>query len=196
MRSCEPIVVRCRLMASVARLIAVVPHVVVHGLRDRDDIEPELVESGGVAERVVAADCNQVVEAEFFQVLEHVLAHVEHRRRDALFRELGLRKIDALNEVRDLLHLGGIRSAGVEERTARPVDGPRILARQGKNVAGHAGGIVEVDVRESFPASSDAGYFDAVIAGSVRDVLDDRIETWDIAATGQDAYALRRHEFS
>ena len=70
MRSCEPTVVRWRSMASdgardggrKADAVLGVPDVVVHRLGDRDHLDAELVERGGVAQRVVAADGDQVVE--------------------------------------------------------------------------------------------------------------------------------------
>ena len=47
-----------------------VAHVVVHRLGDGDDLEALAVELGGVAERIVAADGDQVIEAEGLDVLQ------------------------------------------------------------------------------------------------------------------------------
>ena len=84
MRSCEPTVVRWRWMAShgardggrEADAVLGVADVVVHRLRDGDDLDAELVELGRIAERVVAADGDQVVDAERLEVRQHLAGDV------------------------------------------------------------------------------------------------------------------------
>ena len=51
-------------------------HVVVHRLGDRDDLDALLVQADPVAERVVAADRDDVVDAEVLEVLEHLAGQV------------------------------------------------------------------------------------------------------------------------
>ena len=50
--------------------------VVVHRLRDGDDVHPFIVQPLAVAQRVVAADGNQHVDADVLEILQHVLRDV------------------------------------------------------------------------------------------------------------------------
>ena len=55
--------------------------VVVHRLGDGDDRHPLVVQAHAVGQRVVAADRDQVVDAEQLEVLEHLGREVVRRRR-------------------------------------------------------------------------------------------------------------------
>src|SRR5674476_1421839 len=77
-RSCEPRVVRWRLIASFARVTAVekpmqysVPWTSLSIVLDRDDLDAGVREHLRVRERVVPADRDQRVDAQALQVLEH-----------------------------------------------------------------------------------------------------------------------------
>jgi hypothetical protein len=54
-------------------------HIVVHRLRDADDVYPFVVQTLAVTERVVASDRNQNVDSDVLEVLEHVLGDVVDR---------------------------------------------------------------------------------------------------------------------
>jgi len=76
-RSCDPRVVRWRLIASLARLMAVEKpmqysclDVVVHRLGNGDQLDALVGQDLAEAQRVVAADRDQVVKAELLDVLE------------------------------------------------------------------------------------------------------------------------------
>jgi hypothetical protein len=49
-------------------------------------------------------------------------------------------------------------------------------------------------VRQAFPAAADANDFTIDFAGAIDHCLDDRVETRNIAAAGEDADTLRGHE--
>ena len=51
-------------------------NVVVHRLRNRDDIHPLVVQSFAIAERVVPADRDQDVDANVLEVFQHVFGDV------------------------------------------------------------------------------------------------------------------------
>src|SRR5690348_1356896 len=51
-------------------------NIIVHGLRDRDDVHAFVVKALAVAERVVATDRDQHVDADVLEILEHVLRNV------------------------------------------------------------------------------------------------------------------------
>ncbi len=80
-----------------------VAHVVVHRLGDGDDFDARLVEVGGVAQRVVAADGHQVLDAQPLQVAQHLRSHVEDRRGDALLGRLRGGELLALRGTRGWL---------------------------------------------------------------------------------------------
>src|SRR5215831_16110532 len=91
-RSCEPTVVRCRWMASLARVIAVEKpmqysvlrtDVIVHRLRDGDDLDAKFVELGRITGRVVTADGDQVFDAEPREVGQHLAGEVPCHGRAA-----------------------------------------------------------------------------------------------------------------
>jgi hypothetical protein len=62
-----------------------VAHVIVHGLRDGNDLDAELVELGGIAQRVIPADRDQVFDAESREVGNHLGGEVPGLGRDAVF---------------------------------------------------------------------------------------------------------------
>jgi hypothetical protein len=113
MRSCEPMVVRCRFTASLARATAVekpmqysVPRtIVVHGLGHRDDGEPRAVEHLRVGERVVAADRDEVVDTQLAEVLEHERGQVVDVLADP--QRLGARCVQGGRQPRTA-HLAGV----------------------------------------------------------------------------------------
>ena len=80
MRSCEPTVVRWRSMASMARVMAVEKPMQYSVLRTSLSIVfgtamtfmPCWSSVGGVAERIVAADGDQVIEAQRLDILQHL----------------------------------------------------------------------------------------------------------------------------
>ena len=69
-----------------------IPHVVVHRLGDGDDLHALAVELGGVAQGVVAADGDQVIEPEGLDVLQDGGGDVEDGGSDALLGGLVLRE--------------------------------------------------------------------------------------------------------
>ena len=69
-----------------------VVNVVIHRLRDGNDLHAELIELGRVAERVVAADGNEVFDAERREVRQHLLGDVPCVGGDA-FTTHGERKV-------------------------------------------------------------------------------------------------------
>ena len=103
MRSCEPDggalpldgFGRARDGGRKADAVLGIAHVVVHRFRNGDDLETLGVQARGVAQRIVAADGDQVIEAQRFHVLQHAAGHVEDGRGDALLGHFGLGKLPA-----------------------------------------------------------------------------------------------------
>ena len=101
-----------------------------------------------------------------------------------------------LKKLGDLLHLGRIGAARMQERAAGAVDGARVLAIQRQHVPSRAGGIVRLTwVRPSHPLRMPTTSM-PMLTRPVNDILDDGIETWDVAAAGQDTDSLGSHELS
>ena len=53
-----------------------VTDVVVHRLRDGNDLDPEIIELGGIAECVVAADYDQMFDAKRREVRQYLLGDI------------------------------------------------------------------------------------------------------------------------
>jgi hypothetical protein len=62
-----------------------VAHVIVHGLRNGNDLDAELVELGSIAQRVIPADRDQVFDAESREIGNHLAGEVPSLGRDTLF---------------------------------------------------------------------------------------------------------------
>ena len=87
-------------MASVARdrrreadAVFGVAYVVIHRLRYSNNLDAKFVELGRVAERVVTADCNKVLDAEGREVGQHLPGEVPGLAGDATLVTQGDRKV-------------------------------------------------------------------------------------------------------
>src|ERR1700687_4539414 len=70
---------RARYAGTEADAVVGAVDVVVHRLRDADDVHPFVVQAFAVAERVVASDGNENVDSDVLEVPEHVLRYVVDR---------------------------------------------------------------------------------------------------------------------
>ncbi len=61
---------------------------------------------------------------------------------------------------------------------------------------GPAGRILDVEVRQGFPATAKTDDLDVVLATALSHALDDSVEAWHVAAAREDADALFRHAHS
>jgi len=135
------------------------------------------MEPDPVGEGVVAADRDEVVDAEVADVGEHLGGQVVHLCR-VLVAQVG-------GDVR-LRHVGGPGAGGVEEGaagTADPVD--RLLA-QLEDEAGIVLGVIAVDLDEAGPAAPDAEHPVPLAQGADGDGADCRVEAGDVAPAGED----------
>ena len=192
MRSCEPSVVRCRLMSSLARVIAVekpmqysVPWTslsIVLGMATSGT--PCVVERLGEAQRVVAADGDEVVEA-------HGLDVLEHDRREVVAVLADRASASARSATRwagsgSRFILRGLVREVCSQVPAGAVDGAR-----GDAVERHDVLVVERGARplvgQALPAATDAADLEAQLGRAIRDALDDAVEAGDVAAPGEDA---------
>src|SRR6202022_1149365 len=100
-----------------------VADVVVHRLRDGDDLDAEVVELGRITERVIAADGDEVFDAAPPEGRPHLAGGVPRLGRDAALGTQGNRKVLADEMIGQLLYFGRIRAARVQHSAAAPVDG-------------------------------------------------------------------------
>jgi hypothetical protein len=100
----------------------------------------------------------------------------------------------SLQNRRQLSHLCRIRARGVQKGSARTIDGARVVVVQGQDVPRLARGIVEIDVGQTFPASPDANHFASDFRPAVDHRFDYGVQSGDVTATGEYAYALICHE--
>src|SRR5205807_4794046 len=97
-----------------------VADVVVHRLRDGDDLDAEFVELGRITERVVAADGDQVFDAEARKVGQHLASEVPRLGRHAALGTHGDWNISD-EMIRQLLYFGRIDTARVQHGASAPV---------------------------------------------------------------------------
>jgi hypothetical protein len=74
----------------------------------------------------------------------------------------------------------------MQKGSTRAIDSAGILAIERTDVAGDAGGVVEIDVRETLPAAPDSGNLPADLGAPVHHRLDYGIQTRDVPAACQD----------
>src|SRR5262249_16646859 len=103
-----------------------VVNVVIHRLRDGNDLDAEFVELGRVAERVVTTDGNEVLDAERREVRQHLLGDVPGIG-GSTFTTHGEWKVPAGKVIGQLRHFGRVGAARVQHGAAAPVDGARVL---------------------------------------------------------------------
>src|SRR5262249_42153451 len=129
-----------------------VADVVVHGLRNRNDLHALPVELGGIAEGVVTPDGDQVIQAQRLDILLHRGSDVVHAGGDAFLGALHLGETLPFEHRRELLHLRRIGPGTVQIGAAGAVDGAGVFAIEGQNVAGAAGRVLQIDVRQTLPS--------------------------------------------
>ena len=109
--------------------------VVVHGLGDGHDVHPLLIEADRIAEGIVAADGDQIVDAQPLEVLQDL-------RRDVIGLHI-VGRGQMRGDVR-LLHLGGIGARAVQEGSAASIDGPHDIRAEGEDAAADRVPIVRI----------------------------------------------------
>ena len=195
MRSWLPRVVRWRLIASFARVIAVekpmqysVPWTslsIVFGIAIRATpsltrtCEYDSVSSPPIVTRMSTPEVREVVEDPRRQVVQVVADRVAgalglaHPRRQA-----------------GAAHLAHVRPRGVKDGPAGPLDRPGVRPVERSEV-GLVGLGTGPEMGEPLPAAADAEGGVAGLGRAVDDALDDGVEAGDVAAAGQDRDAFR-----
>ncbi len=105
-------------------------------------LTPCLIEPRRIAERVVAADGDEVLDAERREVGQHLPGYVPGGSGDAGIDARGGGKILAGQMRGQLLRPGRIGAARVQDGPAAPVDGARVVAVERHQVAAPARGVV------------------------------------------------------
>src|SRR5262249_49280794 len=169
-----------------------VVNVIIHRLRDGNDLDAKFVELGRVTERVVTADGDEVLDAQRREVRQHLLGDVPGVGGDT-FTTHGERKVLAGEVIGYPRHFGRVGAARMQHGPTATVDGARVLAVEHHHVAASAVWILEVEVRQCFPAATETDDLDVVLAAAVGNRFDDRVKAWDIAATSEDTDSLFHH---
>jgi hypothetical protein len=149
--------------------------VVVHRLRDRDDVHPFVMQPLAVAECVVASDRDQHIDSDVLEVLEHIL-------RDVVDRLVVAREMRWQARFRQMTWP---RPRGMEKSPTRATGAIHLGLRQLLNAFGVIDALVAVVVDESRPPAPKP--YDAVPLAqrANRYCPDCRIETGDVAAAGE-----------
>ena len=160
-------------------------------------LTPMRVQLGRIAQRVVAADGDQRVQPQRFDVLQHLLAHVVRRSTScrpwcSLFWE-NPGPSGSPASCPSSTDWSGCCAARCR-RSGRWCACSRASAA-GCSVPCWLGSS-RVHMREPFPPAANPDDFAAVLRGAVGDFLDDRVEAGNVAASGQDSDALVSHSCS
>ena len=153
--------------------------VVVHRLRHGNHRYAFAGKPGAVRKGVVAADRDQPVQAEPIDHRQAVVGEVEGT--------FGFALALTLEELRHVpgLDLGGIRSAGVQERPAGAIDGAYVTRTEWLGALDLRLGRVEVVVEQAGPTSPQTDDLIAAIDRAVDERFDARVQSGDIATAGQ-----------
>ncbi len=125
----------------------------------------------------------------------HRGSHVVDRGGDAFFGAFDFRETSALQHGGQLFHLRRIGARAVQIGAAGAVDGAGVLAIERQNVAGPAGGVVEVDMGQALPAAANADDFAADFTSTVNHRFDHGIQSRNIAAARENADSFCSHEY-
>ena len=153
-------------------------HVVVHGFGNAHHLEALFGQMHAVAQRVVAADGDQVIDAQPLQVLEHLRGHVVDFVGVFLFQ---------VRRHFRCFHRAGAGARGVQERAARapgPVDD---LFAQVDVILVVVVIFLSHRFGDALPAAAQANDLVALAQRANRYRTDCRVESGHIAASGQDA---------
>ena len=167
-----------------------VTHVVVHGLGHGHDRRAPPGELGRVAEGVVTADGDEVIQAEGLDVL---LDRARDVVRDTPARGGRGGKVLTREHGRQLGHAGRAGARRVQVGAAGAIDGASILPVERKHVARAARGILEIDVGQSFPAATQPDHGISKLAATVHHRFDHGVQAGHIAATRENTDLLPRH---
>src|SRR4029077_11307622 len=91
------------------------------------------------------------------------------------------------------LDFGGVGTARVQHGSPAPGDRASVLTVQLHDIMRPAGRVIEVQMRECLPTSTESEDLNAILAAAVGGALDDRVEAGNVAATSKYADALYRH---
>jgi hypothetical protein len=152
-------------------------YVVVHGLGDRDDSDPLLVEPGGVGEGVVSADGDERVHTEPIQVGEHLSGEIVHFVGVAILEMLG--------------HVGqrqmaGTSARGMKKRTAGAADLVDHFLGELDDLLVRRHHAVAHQLHESRPSPADPQDPIAFAKRPDRQRADGRVQSRHVAAAGED----------
>ena len=122
-------------------------HVVVHRLRNRDDVDAFVVQPLAITQRVVAPDRNQRIDTDLLQILEHVLGDVvdlvlvciAEMRRHAVERQV------ARSRARRVQERAARASRAIDDRLGQLLD-----------VLAVVGVLLADEVHQACPAAPDA----------------------------------------
>ena len=151
-------------------------HVVVHRLGDGDDLEALLEKADPIAQRVVAADRNQGVDAEEIEIRQHLLGQI-----------IGLVGVAIAQMSRDLLpgHPRRVGARGVEKGAAETTHTLDQLLGQRHD----AGAVVRLGVADEIdqtgPSPPDTDDLVALVTRPEGYPANRRIEPGYIAASGE-----------
>jgi len=152
--------------------------VVVHGLGDGDDFETFLVQPHAVAEGVIAADGNHVVDAEPFEIFQHFRSEI-----------VSLSMILALEVFGDVGFAGAARigARGMEKSAAGASGAIDDILGEYLEILGVVVGLVAHHLDQAAPAMAKTDDLVAFAERAKGDAADGGIEAGDVAASGENA---------
>ena len=152
--------------------------VVVHGLGNGDDFDSFLVQTNAIAERVVTADGNHVVNAEPLEIFQHFRSEIVF-----LGVVLGLEMIGNVG----LADLAGVGARGVEKGAAGAAGAIDDILGRGTGNCWSCRRPCRGQCRQAAPAVANANDLVAFAKRAEGDAANGGIETGNVAASGENA---------
>jgi hypothetical protein len=81
----------------------------------------------------------------------------------------------------------------MQKGSAGSVDGSRVVAIERQDITRFAGRVTEIDMRQSFPSTTNANHFTTNFRAPIDHRLYDRVQSGYVAASREYAYALLCH---
>ena len=153
-------------------------NVVVHGLRDGDHFYAFLKQAHAVAQRVIAADGNQVIDSQPVQVLQHLGSQI-----------ISVVAVGLLQVRRNIApaHSAGIGSRGVKKCAAGAAGAIDQFFREMLVVVAVVVVFVADHVDQACPSAPQPNDFVALAQRPDGDRADRRIQSRHVAASGQNS---------
>src|SRR5919197_3979102 len=153
-------------------------HIVVHRFRDRYDFQSFLVEANAITQGVIAANRDEKIDAQPFQILQHFGSEIVFVGGIFVFE---------MRWNTGFLDAGRVGSGAMEKGATRTSGAIDNFFREELIVVAVVVILLANNVDQSCPATANPDYLITLANGTYGDGTYRRIEAWDVTSAGQNA---------